>query len=90
MRLVLKGSRASKCLGIRPNFTLREPRQPLVNLTGDDIPDVLVGMLSQTGFKVMQKCNFYQLLIFYLFINITGWSILSKKPPYAISYTLIC
>ncbi len=33
-------------------------REPLINLTGDDIPDVLVGMLSQTGFKVMQKCNF--------------------------------
>ncbi len=27
------------------------------NISGEDIPDVLVGILSQTGFKVMQKCN---------------------------------
>ncbi len=28
-----------------------------LHLTRDDIPDVLVGMLSQAGFKVMQKCH---------------------------------
>ena len=26
-------------------------RQPVVYITGDDIPDVLVGLLSQIGFK---------------------------------------
>ena len=33
------------------------PRESELQLTRDDIPDVLVGMLPQTGFKVMQKCN---------------------------------
>ena len=33
-------------------------RESELQLTRDDIPDVLVGMLSQSGFKVMQKCNF--------------------------------
>ncbi len=51
-------------------------RQPLVNLTGDDIPDMLVGMLSQTGFKVMQKCVFLPTFLLDLFSNITGESFL--------------
>ena len=32
-------------------------REPELHISGDDIADVLVGILSQTGFKVMQKCN---------------------------------
>ncbi len=38
------------------------PREPELQLTRDDITGVLVGILSQTGFKVMQKCHFYQLI----------------------------
>ena len=30
-------------------------REAELHVTGDDIPDLLVGILSQTGFKVMQK-----------------------------------
>ena len=56
-----------------PNCLIHESE---LHLTRDDIPDVLVGMLSQTGFKVMQKCIFYQFLFFYLLINITGESVL--------------
>ena len=39
-------------------------REPLVNLTRAAIPDMLVGMLSQAGFKVMQKCHFLPTFIF--------------------------
>ena len=36
-------------------LTLREPELHMYT-TRDDIPDMLVGILSQTSFKVMQKC----------------------------------
>ncbi len=55
--------------GIMSLIIFYEPREPLVNLTGDDIPDVLVGMLSQTGFKVMQKCDFLPTFLLYLFFK---------------------
>ncbi len=30
-------------------------RQPVLHVTSDDVPDVIVGILSKTGSKVMQK-----------------------------------
>ncbi len=44
-------------------FTLlvAPPRESELQLTRDDIPDMLVGMLSQTGFKVMQKYDICQI-----------------------------
>ena len=33
-------------------------REPVFYVTGGNTPDMLVRILSQTGFKVMQKCNF--------------------------------
>ncbi len=48
-------------------------RQPVLYVTGDDIPDVLVGILSQTGFKVMQKCNFLPTFIFLSICKYYWW-----------------
>ena len=49
---------------VKPFLSLNPtPRQPVLYVTCDDIPDVLVGILSQTGFKVMQKCKLYRYLL---------------------------